>query len=50
MNTIREATRTLGMGDSCYVPPLAWHSVVCTAAGILVDAFTPRRDDFLSQQ
>lgn len=48
--TIGEATRTLGMGDSCYVPPLAWHSVVCTAAGILVDAFTPRRDDFLSQQ
>ncbi|WP_226163660.1 cupin domain-containing protein, partial [Hymenobacter terricola] len=46
--TIGEETRTLQVGDSCYVPPLAWHGVVCTEAGVLVDAFTPRRDDFLS--
>ena len=45
--TIGAETRILGVGDSCYVPPLAWHGVVCTAAGVLVDAFTPRRDDFL---
>lgn len=46
--TISGETRTLAVGDSCYVPPLAWHGVVCTAVGVLVDAFTPRRDDFLS--
>lgn len=34
-------TRVLGVGDSCYVPPLARHGVVCTAAEVLVDAFTP---------
>jgi quercetin dioxygenase-like cupin family protein len=45
--TIGEETQTLHPGDSCYVPPLAWHGVVCLAAGVLVDAFTPRRDDFL---
>ena len=45
--TIGEETRTMAAGDSCYVPPLAWHGVACTAAGVLVDAFTPRRDDFL---
>lgn len=45
--TIEAETRTLRAGDSCYVPPLAWHGVVCTEAGVLVDAFTPRRDDFL---
>ncbi|MDO7848207.1 cupin domain-containing protein [Hymenobacter sp. M29] len=45
--TIGEATQTLRVGDSCYVPPLAWHGVVCLEAGVLVDAFTPRRDDFL---
>ncbi|MGY3087689.1 quercetin dioxygenase-like cupin family protein [Hymenobacter sp. UYAg731] len=46
--TIEAETQTLRSGDSCYVPPLAWHGVTCTEAGVLVDAFTPRRDDFLS--
>ena len=45
--TIEAETRTLRVGDSCYVPPRAWHGVACTEAGVLVDAFTPRRDDFL---
>ncbi|MDO7853298.1 cupin domain-containing protein [Hymenobacter convexus] len=46
--TIAEETQTLRAGDSCYVPPLAWHGVVCLEAGVLVDAFTPQRDDFLA--
>ena len=46
--TIGEETQMLRPGDSCYVPPLAWHGVVCREAGVLVDAFTPRRDDFLA--
>ncbi|MBF9144121.1 cupin domain-containing protein [Hymenobacter properus] len=46
--TIGEETQTLRTGDSCYVPPLAWHGVECLEAGVLVDAFTPRRDDFLA--
>ena len=45
--TINNETLTLRVGDSCYVPPLAWHGVVCLEAGVLVDAFTPRREDFL---
>ena len=46
--TIEAETHPLRAGDSCYVPPLAWHGVVCAEAGVLVDAFTPRRDDFLA--
>ena len=46
--TIAEETQTLRPGDSCYVPPLAWHGVLCHEAGVLVDAFTPRRDDLLA--
>ncbi|MBF9220949.1 cupin domain-containing protein [Hymenobacter sp. BT662] len=46
--TIAGETQTLRAGDSCYVPPLAWHGVQCREAGVLVDAFTPRRDDFLA--
>jgi len=46
--TIGEETQTLRAGDSCYVPPLVWHGVLCLEAGVLVDAFTPRRDDFLA--
>jgi quercetin dioxygenase-like cupin family protein len=46
--TIGEEMQTLRSGDSCYVPPLAWHGVTCLEAGVLVDAFTPRRADFLA--
>ena len=46
--SIEADTHTLLPGDSCYVPPLARHGVSCTEAGVLVDAFTPRRDDFLN--
>jgi quercetin dioxygenase-like cupin family protein len=45
--SIEAETQTLRAGDSCYVPPLAWHGVECLEEGVLVDAFTPRRDDFL---
>lgn len=34
-------------GDSFVVPSNAVHGCVCLEAGMLVDCFTPRRDDFL---
>lgn len=45
--TIGEETRTIRAGDGYYVPPHIMHGVVCTEAGILVDVFSPLREDFL---
>ncbi|MCU0341712.1 MAG: cupin domain-containing protein [Spirosomaceae bacterium] len=39
--------RTLKQGDAYYIPSNAVHGVVCLEAGILVDVFTPMRQDFL---
>ncbi len=35
-------------GDSCYVGPDVPHTVECIETGVLIDAFTPSRQDFLS--
>ena len=45
--TIANQTRTLHTGDAFYVPPNIWHGAVCVEAGVLVDVFTPMRDDFV---
>lgn len=37
----------LNPGDSLVIPSSARHGCVCLEAGTLIDAFTPRRDDFL---
>ena len=37
----------IGKGDTYYTHPNAPHGVKCLEAGILLDIFTPRRDDFL---
>src|SRR5512146_871934 len=38
----------LGPGGSYYVPPNAWHNVVTHAPTVLIDAFSPAREDFLT--
>lgn len=37
----------LGTGDGYYVKPDELHGCVCLEAGILVDTFSPHREDFL---
>ncbi|WP_102108488.1 cupin domain-containing protein [Oceaniglobus roseus] len=37
----------VGPGDSFVIPSDAEHGCRCTEAGVLIDTFTPRRDDFL---
>ena len=39
--------KRLGAGDVFYVPPHAQHGAVCLEAGVLVDVFSPMREDFL---
>ncbi|MEM8996491.1 MAG: cupin domain-containing protein [Acidobacteriota bacterium] len=46
--TIGDEVRTLGAGDSFYVPPHVSHGAVCLAAGVLLDVFSPVREDFIN--
>ncbi|KQT47584.1 cupin [Aureimonas sp. Leaf454] len=46
--TILGETQRLGPGDSFLVPPDAVHGAVAIEAGILVDVFTPMREEFVA--
>jgi quercetin dioxygenase-like cupin family protein len=37
----------LGPGDSFYVAPHLDHGAICLEAGVLLDSFSPAREDFL---
>jgi quercetin dioxygenase-like cupin family protein len=39
--------QTLNAGDAFYVPPNILHGAVCLEAGILIDVFSPMREDFI---
>ncbi|MFG1201460.1 cupin domain-containing protein [Xanthobacter aminoxidans] len=45
--TIGGRTERLKAGDSFYVPSGVHHGAVCIEPGVLVDVFTPMREDFL---
>ena len=45
--TIGEESRTLKAGDCAYMPPDVEHGAVCIEAGVLLDFFSPLREDFL---
>lgn len=45
--TIDGVTTTLSAGSSFIVAPNLVHGVVALQDGLLIDTFTPRRDDFL---
>jgi quercetin dioxygenase-like cupin family protein len=42
--------KVLGAGDVFYVPPHAVHGAVCLEDGVLIDVFSPMRQDFLQQK
>jgi len=42
--------KRLGPGDSFYVQPNLDHGAVCRKAGVLLDIFSPVREDFLKGQ
>lgn len=37
----------IGPGDAFVIPSNAEHGCLCHKGGVLIDSFTPRRDDFL---
>lgn len=45
--TVDGVTTRLGPGSSFIVAPDLVHGVVALTPGLLIDTFTPRRDDFL---
>ena len=45
--TIAGRTERLRRGDSFLVPPDAVHGAVAIEAGVLLDVFTPMREDFV---
>jgi quercetin dioxygenase-like cupin family protein len=34
-------------GDAFIIPPNLWHGCVCLEAGVLIDVFSPMREDFV---
>ena len=45
--TIDGQPSEVGPGDAFIIPSGAEHGCLCLEEGVLIDSFTPRRDDFL---
>lgn len=45
--TIGDETKIIKKGDSFFVPSNVMHGVVCVEEGMLIDVFSPMREDFL---
>lgn len=45
--TIDEKTQELAQGDGFYVPSGAVHGLICLEKGVVIDAFSPMRNDFI---
>lgn len=45
--TVGSETYIVAAGDSLYKQPNIVHGAVCLEAGMLLDVFTPHREDFL---
>jgi len=46
--SIGDVVKMLRKGDGYYVPPNVMHGCVCLEEGMLIDAFSPVRQDFLA--
>lgn len=46
--TIGNEKKILKGGDAFYIPPHVLHGCVCLEDGVLIDVFSPVREDFLS--
>lgn len=42
--------KILKAGDAFYVPPNAIHGAVCLEDGVLIDVFSPMREDFITNE
>lgn len=42
--------KILSSGDAFYIPPNVMHGAVCHEAGVLIDVFSPMREDFIENK
>ena len=42
--------QVLKAGDAFYIPPNVIHGAVCLEAGVLIDIFSPMREDFIAKE
>ena len=42
-------TKRLTTGDAFYVPPNVLHGAMCLEPGVLIDIFSPMREDFITR-
>ncbi len=42
--------KVLTAGDAFYIPPNVMHGAVCLEAGVLIDVFSPMREDFIESK
>jgi quercetin dioxygenase-like cupin family protein len=47
---IGEEKKVLSAGDGFYIPPNTMHGAVCLEAGVLIDVFSPMREDFIKDK
>jgi quercetin dioxygenase-like cupin family protein len=45
--TVDGQTKVLKAGDAYYIPPHVMHGALCLEPGVLIDVFSPHREDFL---
>ena len=45
--SIGDETKIVKGGDSVYIPPNVIHGAICNKTGILIDVFSPIREDFM---
>ena len=48
--TIGDEKMILKKGDGYYVPPNVIHGCICIEPGVLIDVFSPLREDFLQSK
>ena len=46
--TVGDEKQIIKYGDGVYIPPSTMHGAVCIEEGVLLDVFSPVREDFLS--
>ena len=46
--TVGGEKKVIGIGDGVYIEPNMLHGAVCLEPGVLIDVFSPVREDFLT--
>lgn len=46
--TVGDETKVVKGGDAFYIPPHVMHGAICLKDGVLIDVFSPIREDFMA--